>query len=127
MRRSAAAAAALLLLAACGSDEPPPVPSGPPASEVRIGMQEYRFQLSAGVLDPGPVTVSVTNAGSTGHDVVLVQGEETLGSSDVLSPGGRQTLEIKVAPGLPVHLECTVGGHSAAGMHTTIAVGDGDG
>jgi plastocyanin len=122
--RRQAAGAALLLLTACGGESAVPAPSGPPAGELRIGMQEYSFQLSAASLRPGPVTVVVTNAGSTAHDVVLVQDEGTIGRSDVLSPGRRQTFEVLVETGSPVHLECTVGGHSAAGMHTSIAVAE---
>ncbi|SFE82855.1 hypothetical protein [Blastococcus tunisiensis] len=111
------------LLTACGASGPAaPVPEGPPVSELRIGMQEYRYQLSAGTLLPGPVEVTVTNAGSSAHDVVLVQGGSTLWASDLLGPGEQQTVEVEVTAGEQVQLECTVGGHSAAGMHTTLDV-----
>lgn len=115
-----------LLLAGCGSGATTsaPAPSGPPVSELRIGLLEYRLALSAGTLQPGPVTVTITNAGSTGHDVRLRQGDEVLGASDVLSPGGKQVLELDVAPGEPVALDCTVGGHAEAGMHTVLAVAE---
>ncbi|SEK68641.1 hypothetical protein SAMN04515665_104111 [Blastococcus sp. DSM 46786] len=129
MRRTAAAVLPLLtapaLLTGCGAGGAAPVPDGPPVDELRIGMQEYRYQLSAGTLLPGAVDVVVTNAGSSTHDVVLVQGGTTLWASDLLGPGERQTIEVEVAPGEPVLLECTVGGHSAAGMHTTLDVADG--
>ncbi|RBY82386.1 hypothetical protein DQ238_03560 [Geodermatophilus sp. TF02-6] len=112
----------LLTLTACGSAGPAPVPAGPPVGELRIGMQEYRFQLSAGTLRPGPVTVVVTNAGSAAHDVVLEQDHAEIGRSRVLAPGGRQTLEVQVGPGAPVHLTCTLTGHAEAGMHTSVDV-----
>ena len=124
--RAVLALVGVLALAGCGSGSgggsSAPVPSGPPVSELRIGLLEYRLALSAGTLQPGPVTVTITNAGSTGHDVRLRQGDEVLGASDVLSPGGKQVLELDVAPGEPVALDCTVGGHAEAGMHTTLAV-----
>ena len=118
------AAAAALVLTSCGggAQTATPVPSGPPVSELRIGLLEYRLALSAGALRSGSVTAVVTNAGSTGHDVRFRQGEKVLGATEVLSPGGRQVLRVDVAPGLPVQLDCTVGGHAEAGMHTAIAV-----
>ena len=126
MRRGAAGALSLALLTACaggsGSESAAPVPSGPPTSDLRIGLLEYRLALSAGALEPGPVTVTVTNAGSTGHDVRLRQGDRVLGATAVLSPGGREVLRVDVQPGRPVKLDCTVGGHAEAGMHADLAV-----
>lgn len=121
--RAAAAAACLLSLAACGGNEPAaPVASGPPVSELRIGLSEYQLQLSAGALRPGEVTVTGTNAGSTGHDVRLRQGGQELGRTEVLSPGRSQTITVRVAADLPVELDCTVTGHADAGMVAAVAV-----
>ena len=99
-----------------------PVPSGPPTSELRVGLLEYRLALSAGTLRPGFVTAVVTNAGSSGHDLRFRQGDEVLGATEVLSPGGRQVLRVEIAAGQPVELDCTVGGHAEAGMHATLTV-----
>lgn len=115
---------ATVLIGGCGEAQRP-VPAGPPTHELRIGMQEYAFQLSAGAVLPGELTVVVTDAGSAQHDVVLEQGGTEIGRSDVLAPGQRQTLEVRVAAGSPVHLECTLTGHSAAGMHATLDVTEG--
>jgi uncharacterized cupredoxin-like copper-binding protein len=43
----------------------------------------------------------------------------------VLDPGQQQTFTVRVRPGRPVHLECTLAGHEAAGMHATVAVAQG--
>lgn len=120
MRR---AAALLLPLAAlgCGAG-PAPTPSGPPTSELRVGLQDFRLQLSAGALRAGPVTVVATNVGSAPHDVVLVQDGQRVGGTQVLSPGGRETVQVQVRAGAPVELECTVAGHAEAGMRTTVTV-----
>jgi hypothetical protein len=122
--RCAAVVAAVVLLAACGSGahSSAPVPSGPPTNELRVGLLEYRLALSAGSLVPGPVTITATNAGSTGHDVRVRQGDSVLGATSVLSPGGREIIRVDVQPGEPVRLDCTVGGHAEAGMHVTLAV-----
>lgn len=128
MRRFPLVAALLVLLAGCGflagcgggSDVPPP--AGPPATQLKVGLIDYRFQLSAGTLKAGPVTVTATDAGSSRHDVVLTQDGREIGRSRVLAPGEKQTFTIQVAPQGEVHLECTLPGHDAAGMHATVSV-----
>lgn len=115
----------LLLLAGCGGGSVVAPKAGPPAAELRVGLIEYRLQLSAGTLRPGKVTVVATDAGSSQHDVVLSQGGKVLGGSRVLNPGQQQTFTVDVAPGQPVHLECTLPGHDAAGMHATVQVARG--
>ena len=117
---------AVLVLTGCGSgaETSAPVPTGPPVSKLRIGLLEYRLALSADALKSGTVTATVTNAGSTGHDVRLRQNDKVIGATEVLSPGAKQTLRVEVAPGVPVKLDCTVGGHAEAGMSTTISVAD---
>ena len=120
--RRAAALLPLLLLAGCGGGSVVAPPPGPPVSELRIGMIDYRFQLSAGTLQPGRVTVVATNAGSSEHDVVLTEDGTEIGRSDVLAPGDQQTFTVDVGADGPVHLECTEPGHDAAGMHAEVAV-----
>jgi uncharacterized cupredoxin-like copper-binding protein len=120
--RRAAALLVLLGVAGCGGGSVVTPPAGPPATELRVGMIDYRFQLSAATLTPGTVTVVATNAGSTEHDVVLTEGDTEIGHSDVLAPGGQQTFSVRVTPGLPVHLSCSVAGHDAVGMHAEVAV-----
>jgi plastocyanin len=126
MSRGAAAVALALLvppvLAGCAGGSVVAPPAGPPATELRIGLLDYRFQLSAATLAPGSVTVVATNAGGTAHDAVFAQGGHTLGGSRVLAPGESQTFSITVAAGSPVHVECTLPGHDAAGMHATLSV-----
>jgi hypothetical protein len=122
--RVVALLAAVLVLGGCasGARTTAPVPSGPPASELRVGLLEYRLALSAGTLAPGPVTAVVTNAGSSGHDLRFRQGGKVLGATEVLSPGGQEVLRVEVAAGAPVELDCTVSGHAEAGMHATLSV-----
>jgi plastocyanin len=115
----------LLGLAGCGGGSVVAPPPGPPATELRIGMFEYRFQLSAAQVRSGTVTVVATNAGSSEHDVVLSEDGARIGRSDVLPPGGQQTFPVQVAPGGPVRLECSLPGHDAAGMHAEVQVSRG--
>ena len=123
-RRLAAPLLAAALVAGCSAGASPvAVPSGPPTSDLRVGLLEYRFALSAGSLKPGPVTVTVTNAGSTGHDMRLYQVEELLAAVPVLSPGERKELRFDVEPGF-LRLDCSVGGHARAGMVARMEVVD---
>jgi plastocyanin len=112
----------LPVLAGCGGGSVVPPRPGPPATELRIGMIDYRFQLSAATLEPGTVTVVATNAGSSEHDVVLSEGGSEIGRSQILAPGGEQTFPVHVSAGGPVHLECSLPGHDAAGMHVEVKV-----
>ena len=66
--------------------------------------------------------MTATNAGSSGHDLRLRQGDRVLANTAVLSPGGSEVLRVDVQAGEPVRLDCTVTGHAEAGMHATIAV-----
>lgn len=116
----------LALLTGCGAGAPSPPPAaGPPVSELRVGLSEYRLQLSAGTLAPGTVEVSVTNTGSARHDLQLVQAGAVLGASRVLSLGEQQSLALQVAAGAPISLRCTLPGHAEAGMTGTLAVAPG--
>lgn len=112
-------------LAGCGGGSVVPAASTAPVDQLRIGLMEYRFQLSASTLRPGTVTVVATNVGSSEHDVAFSQNGHEIGRSAVLAPGQRQTFTVRVAPSAPVHLECTLPGHDEAGMHATVHVAGG--
>lgn len=114
--------AAALVLTACGGPGPSPVPSGPPVSDVRVGLQEFRLQLSAGAVRPGTVTVTVTNAGSVTHDLRVRAGDRLLGQTELLQPGGRAVLTLQVPAGVTLELDCTVAGHATQGMRAQLGV-----
>lgn len=119
----AAVLGVVLLTAACGGPEAVPPPSGPPVSDLRIGLSEYRLALSAGTVRTGPLEIVVTNVGAVRHDVQLVQNGFVLGASAVLPPGGRDTVRVQVPGAGRIELRCTVGGHAEAGMTGSLGVG----
>lgn len=114
--RLALSAAAGVLVAGCGVSDEVVGPLGEPASEVAIGLTEWALVTGADGPAPGNVTVDVTNSGATAHDLV-VEGEHGRWQTPVLAAGETHTLEIVVAAGEVLHLECTVPGHHSQGMH----------
>lgn len=108
-------AAAAVGLTGCGGGAAA-LPDAPATSDLRMGLSEYRLQLSAPAVRAGTVTVRVTNAGSARHDVRLRQAGQVLAASRVLAPGEQQVLTLQVPAGPRVELDCTLGGHAAAGM-----------
>jgi plastocyanin len=113
---------AVPVLGGCAGGSVAAPPAGPPAAQLRIGLLDYRFQLSTAALRPGTVTVVATDAGSAAHDAVFTQDGRRIGGSRVLAPGESQTFPITVAAGSAVHVTCTLPGHDAAGMHATLSV-----
>lgn len=120
--------AAMAVVVGCGGQngEPAAEVSGPPSSEVRIGLTEWSIHTGGATAAPGDVELVVTNAGGTVHDLV-VEGERGSWRTPMIDPGGRTTLEIKTAPGETLALDCSVPGHHENGMHGTLKVAAGAG
>lgn len=120
-----AAGAGGAVLSACERTGPEPAgttgASGTPVSSLRLGLTEWAIQASADQVAPGTVEVLVTNAGGTGHDVV-VTGQAGEWATPVLGPGETYELTLETVAGEELSLVCTVAGHHAAGMHSTLPV-----
>jgi hypothetical protein len=112
--------ACAFLAAACGGEEGGGV-SGPPTAEARIGLIEWEVTSSAGALLDSRVTLVVTNAGSTAHDL-RVRGDGVSARTPLLSPGQRATLTVDARGQRQLELWCGVAGHRAEGMHRTVPV-----
>lgn len=93
--------------------------TGPPAVEARVGLSEVT--TSAPVLANGPVTVQVTNDGTTEHDLVLSAGRSRI-RTPLLSPGGQASLEVGLARARELVLWCGVPGHRGQGMEAVLPV-----
>jgi hypothetical protein len=90
-------------------------------SEARVGLVEWQVATSTSALNRGQVTLVVTNAGSTSHDL-RVRGVRVDGRTRELSPGQKAVLSLDLTGERQVELWCTVPGHRAEGMHTKLAV-----
>jgi hypothetical protein len=133
LRGRARVAAALVLCGALGglsscaaerSDGAAPAAGGAgarPARAVRVGLSEWTIALAPPVARAGRITLSVTNAGATGHDLV-VAGRDGSWATKELDPGQRTTLVVRGRAGERLHLWCSIPGHRLQGMDTHLPV-----
>lgn len=120
MQGPAAVLATVLLLAgACsGAAE---VPAGPPVDTVAVGLTDFAIAASADRLAAGPVTLEVTNAGATAHDLRVAAADLDVATA-ALPPGASTSLQIDVAGDEALTLWCTLPSHRDRGMQTTLVV-----
>jgi plastocyanin len=120
-QRAATLLAAVLALGGCAGQPGDARDDGPVTDHVRIGLTEWTVETGGVRASAGEVTLVVTNTGATGHDVV-VHGSEGTWGTPVLEPGESHEVVVETVPGEVLDLVCTVTGHRAAGMSTTLAV-----
>lgn len=120
----AVVAAAVLLLAGCGSSTVEPsagAGDGAVRDELRVGLTEWAVETGGVTAAVGEVTLQVTNAGGTAHDLV-VTGEEGSWRTPVLRTGEQAELVVTTVAGEVLLLDCSLTGHHAQGMWTTLQV-----
>ena len=117
-RVSITAAVIALALPACAAQ----ATTGPKVASdaVRVGLTEWEVVTSAAAVSPGPVRLTVTNAGATPHDLRVAGAAE--GAVPVLASGERRTLTLKAVADGVLTLWCDVPGHRAQGMELEVPV-----
>ena len=120
IRQTAALAVALLLAGAC-APAPTAVDAGEAADTVDVGLTDFAIATSAGRLIDGVVTVQVTNAGATAHDL-RIAGEDVDHATSVLPPGASTAIRLDVSSADTLVLWCTLPGHRRQGMEATLRV-----
>jgi hypothetical protein len=118
--------ALMVLLSGCGmSDDADagaavlrPMPSGQHPQE-RVGLTEWTIVVSSPRVRAGRLGFLVTNTGATVHDLVVHDAQGTWHSPD-LDPGQQTWLVVRAAPRETLQLWCSMPGHRAQGMYTTI-------
>jgi len=107
-----------------------PAGGGPPAVEKDGTLAfaadptgQLSYTTRKAVATPGPVTISMKNMASIGHNIAIQTGTSgaILGSGPVVSNGGTDTFHVTLKPGTYTFF-CQVPGHRAAGMSGTITV-----
>jgi plastocyanin len=69
---------------------------------------------------PGEVTIEFTNPSTLDHDVAILQGEQEIAKSALISEG-QTSVSAELAPGTYTFI-CTVPGHAESGMEGTLTV-----
>lgn len=115
--------AAVLALAAAACTGVAAGGTGPPAGSTRIGLIEWDITASAHTLDRDKVSLKVTNAGATAHDL-RVTGAGVDAATPLLSPGDSAELSLQVEPGSELVFWCGVPGHRQQGMERRLLVAD---
>ncbi|WP_370324221.1 multicopper oxidase domain-containing protein [Euzebya sp.] len=104
-----------------------PVPERPATVEqVEIALTLSEFAIDADVTEVPPyaeVTFTVTNDGVMEHDAVI----EGLDGTEMLGAGETGTFTVEAPASGELEIICTVPGHAAAGMATTIGIAGGEG
>ena len=93
---------------------------GPPTGTARIGLTEWDITSSATALTDGLVTLEITNAGATTHDLRVSSGDRQE-VSPMLAPGETAELAFR-AVGDEITLWCSLPGHRKQGMERQLPV-----
>jgi hypothetical protein len=113
--------AAMLTATGCAGAERQAPQGAPAVSTMRIGLTEWSVVTPSVPVTPGEVSLEVTNAGATAHDL-LVSGKRGTWRTPLLGPGEKSILIIDTVAGEMLHFDCAVAGHHSAGMHEQVRV-----
>jgi hypothetical protein len=92
-----------------------------PSNTLRVGLLEWRIVTSSRAVTAGVVNLTVTNTGTTTHDL-HVTGPGVRAKTSLLTPATTAKLTIITRAESSLTLTCNVPGHQQAGMRFTIAV-----
>ena len=118
MIRSLAVALALVMVGCTPATQPAPE-RAPGAA--RIGLTEWDITSSATALTDGLVTLKITNAGATAHDLRVSNGDREE-ASPVLAPGETFLLAFRAVGDDEITLWCSLPGHRQQGMERALPV-----
>jgi plastocyanin len=116
--------AALAALSGCGGDDKPLRTATVPGDQaIRIKADEYSFDPGRVVVTGAPSQLRITldNAGTLAHDIVVLDGDRELGGLRSFPPGEERQATVRVPPG-KYRLVCTVGDHEELGMRGELEV-----
>ena len=103
--------------------DPAPNPGPRPLARVQAVTREWSITLSRRTLPAGQVSVELANMGEDPHDLRVERADApATGFSFTLArPRSVSSKKVDLAPG-EWKLYCTLDGHAAAGMRTTVTV-----
>lgn len=88
---------------------------------IELRLLDFAFAPQGVTAKSGDVTVHVTNAGATEHNVAIQSNGKTVAELAVVAVGKSETLKASLKPGAYT-LVCTYPGHKDAGMVGTLKV-----
>lgn len=106
---------------AAGGPSAPAAGSAQATTSLRVGLLEWQIITSNPGLAAGLDHLTVTNTGTTAHDL-YVTGPGVNDHTPLLQPGGSAHLRLTTRAGSTLRLTCEVPGHEEAGMRTTITI-----
>ena len=118
MTRSVLVALSIVMVGCSSATQPR---QGPPTDTARIGLMEWDITSSATALAEGVVTLEITNAGATTHDLRVSTGDDEK-ASPILAPGESATLTFRTVGGDQITLWCSLPGHHQQGMERSVPV-----
>ncbi|MGY2082212.1 cupredoxin domain-containing protein [Blastococcus sp. SYSU DS0539] len=83
--------------------------------------EDFSISVDEETLPAGSYEIEVVNSGGASHDLVVERDGEDVAATEILSPGGSETLAVDLEPGTYVFY-CSVGAHRSMGMEITIEV-----
>ncbi len=109
---------AMALVAACGGS-----PSSQPAGSIKVTLTEMKFTPKSIAAKAGEVDLYLVNAGSTTHDMVVVDSTgKQIGKSDLIAPGDSTLFKLANLAAGTYTVYCDLPGHRDSGMEGTLAV-----
>ena len=112
----------VLLLAPLACAGVLPAHAAAPLTRVQVVAVEFHYRLSRVRVHAGPVRIELANFGQDEHDLRLQRvGGATVYELPNALPGERQTLTVRLRPGV-YRLWCAMADHAALGMQATLRV-----
>jgi plastocyanin len=102
---------------------PDPTPKPRPLARMQAVTREFSITLSRRTLPAGQVSIELANMGEDPHDLRVERADAPASgfSFTLAKPGTRSSRKLELAPG-EWKLYCTLEGHAAMGMSTTVTV-----
>jgi plastocyanin len=102
---------------AAGTSESAPAES----QALAVTSVDFDFEMDSTDLGAGEYEVTLTNNGSSTHDLVVEQDGAEVARSEQINPGESSTFTVALEPGSYVFF-CSVGNHRAMGMEVDVTV-----
>lgn len=93
--------------------------ASPIETVVEVNLSEFQITMAPTEIPPGAVTFRITNSGTTAHDFMIPDLEQT---SPMINPGETVTLSTDIPDEGTFKVMCGVPGHEANGMSSSFEV-----